>query len=130
MQIVHRARWIKNVALALCALWVAFVLGIGAAVYFHKPWGHDPFVRLNAGQHAHCLRPTVGGQAQPASYDWSEIAKCDPKYLVPAIEPTAEFMYGRMLVTAFTPPLSIWLFAYAIAGAVRFALGRQSRSTT
>ena len=114
----------------MCALWVVFVLGVGTAVYFHKPWGHDPFVRLIPGQHAHCLRPTVGGKSQPASYDWREIAKCDPANLAPSMEPMAEFMHGRMLAVAFLPPLFLWLLSYVIFSLARFAFSRQSRGTT
>ena len=130
MQRLQPGRRLRIVALTMCVLWVVFVLGVGAAVYFQKPWGHDPFVQLIPGQHAHCLRPAVGGKVQPASYDWKEIAKCDPANLAPSLEPTAEFLYGRMLVVAFAPPLILWLLAYGIASVVRFALSRQSRSTT
>jgi hypothetical protein len=130
VQTVHSSRWIKNIALTICVLWIVLVLGVGAAVYFHKPWGHDPFVRPIAGQLAHCNRPAIESKPQPASYDWREIAKCAPGDLVAPLEPTHEFMYGPMLVTTFAPPLLLWLLAYIIAGITRLAVSRQSRGTT
>ena len=130
MQTVASGHWINKVVLTICILWAGCVLGVGTAAFVHKPWGHDQFVRSVPGQLAHCKRPAVAGQVQSASYNWREIAECPPENLVPSVEPRQEFMYGRMLATAFVPAAIFWLLAYLIAGIVRLAASRQPRSTT
>jgi hypothetical protein len=124
-----RSKFLLKAAVICGCLWALFVLGVGAAVYLNKPWGHDPFVQHIGGQLAHCREHFSGGVLRPASYDWRDIVVCPKEHVAPMLEPSQKFLFAQMLLVALLPPILILLLAYSLAAAVSWAWER-TRSAT